>query len=81
MRVDTLLHPPQVGGDDARRDPFDACAEALPMRLHWTSPSIAACVFAALQDLPGSGAVCSRTARLPVHRGKIPTLSSPRAPN
>ena len=30
MRVDTLLHPPQVGGDDARRDPCGACVENSP---------------------------------------------------
>ena len=53
-------------------------SRALPMRLHSTNPSIAACVFAALQDRPGSGAVCSRTARLPLHWGKVlsPQLSS-----
>ena len=30
MRVDTPCHPPQVGGDDARRDPCGACVENSP---------------------------------------------------
>ena len=79
MRVDTLCHPPQVGGDDAHRDPCGACVESSPDEAA-LNKSFHRCLRAALQDRPGSGAVCFCTARLPVHWGKVLILSSPRVP-